>query len=223
MQNRRDFLKGIAFAGAASAAGGATGGWWPFGGTVGSPMHGYAAPAIPHIRLGIVGMGSRGCGIVNRASLLPGVTITAICDNVPEKVAKAQKMLADKKKPAAKEYLGDTAWQRLCDDPNVDVVYNTTPWALHVPVALGAMRGGKHVFTEVPSAFTVDQCWELVETSEKTKRHCMQLENCCYGEIEMLTFNLAKLGMLGELAGASTRTASTAATAIPRTASCRSA
>ena len=199
MQNRRDFLKGIAFAGAASAAGGAAGGWWPFGGTAGSPMHGYAAPAIPHIRLGVVGMGSRGCGIVNRASKLPGITITAICDNVKEKVDKAQKMLADRKKPAAKEYLGDTAWQRLCDDPNVDVVYNTTPWSLHVPVQLAAMKGGKHVFTEVPSALTVDQCWELVETSEKTKRHCMQLENCCYGEIEMLTFNLAKLGMLGEL------------------------
>ena len=107
-------------------------------------MHGFAAPKIPHIRLGVVGMGSRGCGIVNRASKLPGVTITAICDNVKEKVDAAQKMLADKKKPAAKEYLGDTAWQRLCEDPNVDVVYNTTPWSLHVPVALGAMRGGKH-------------------------------------------------------------------------------
>ena len=147
MQNRRDFLKGIAFAGAASAAGGAAGGWWPFGGTAGSPMHGYAAPAIPHIRLGVVGMGSRGCGIVNRASKLPGITITAICDNVKEKVDKAQKMLADRKKPVAKEYLGDTAWQRLCDDPNVDVVYNTTPWSLHVPVELAAMKGGKHVFT----------------------------------------------------------------------------
>ena len=199
MQSRREFLKGAALMGAAATAGGcATGGRW-FDMTDGAPMHGFAAPKIPNIRLGIVGMGSRGCGILNRASKLPGVTITAICDNVPEKVAKAQKMLADKKKPAAKEYLGDTAWQKLCDDPNVDVVYNTTPWCLHVPVALGAMRGGKHVFTEVPSAFTVDQCWELVETSEKTKRHCMQLENCCYGEIEMLTFNLAKLGMLGEL------------------------
>ncbi len=199
MQSRREFLKGAALMGAAATAGGcATGGRW-FDTTDGAPMHGFAAPKIPNIRLGIVGMGSRGCGILNRASKLPGVTITAICDNVPEKVAKAQKMLADKKKPAAKEYLGDTAWQKLCDDPNVDVVYNTTPWCLHVPVALGAMRGGKHVLTEVPSAFTVDQCWELVETSEKTKRHCMQLENCCYGEIEMLTFNLAKLGMLGEL------------------------
>ncbi|MBR1589057.1 MAG: Gfo/Idh/MocA family oxidoreductase, partial [Kiritimatiellae bacterium] len=200
MQSRREFLKGAALMSAAATVSGcATGGGRWFDRADGAPMHGFAAPKIPHIRLGIVGMGSRGCGILNRASKLPGVTITAICDNVPEKVAKAQKMLDDRKKPAAKEYLGDTAWQRLCNDPNVDVVYNTTPWDLHVPVALAAMRGGKHVFTEVPSAFTVEQCWELVETSEKTKRHCMQLENCCYGEIEMLTFNLAKLGMLGEL------------------------
>ena len=163
MQSRRGFLKGFALAGTASAAGGAAGGWWPFGGTAGSPMHGYAAPALPHIRLGVVGMGSRGCGIVNRASRLPGITITAICDNVKEKVDRAQKMLADRKKSAAKEYLGDAAWQRLCDDPNVDVVYNTTPWALHVPVQLAAMRGGKHVFTEVPSAFTVDECWRFDE------------------------------------------------------------
>ena len=198
MQSRRGFLKGFALAGAAVAAGKCAANS-RCGGVAGSPMHGYAAPAIPHIRLGVVGMGSRGCGIVNRASRLPGIMITAICDNVKEKVEKAQKMLADKKKPAAKEYLGDTAWQRLCDDPNVDVVYNTTPWALHVPVQLAAMKGGKHVFTEVPSAFTVDDCWKLVETSEKTKRHCMQLENCCYGEVEMLTFNLAKLGMLGEI------------------------
>ena len=200
MNTRRNFLKGAAWMGAACGLGGcATRGGGLFGGTAGSPMHAYAAPAIPHIRLGVVGMGSRGCGVVGRMCNLPGVTVTAICDNVAAKFAKPQKMLADKKRPKAKEYLGEDAWKRLCEDPNVDVVYNTTPWALHVPVALAAMRGGKHVFTEVPSAFTVDECWELVETSERTKRHCMQLENCCYGEIEMLTFNLAKLGMLGEI------------------------
>ena len=196
---RRNFLSGAAFAGAAAMAGGCAsrGGFFDF--TPGSPMHGFAAPKMPHIRLGVVGMGSRGCGVVGRMCNLPGVTVTAICDNVPDKIARAQKMLANKKRPKAKEYLGDEAWRSLCEDPNVDVVYNTTPWALHVPVQLGAMKGGKHVFTEVPSAFTVDECWELVEMSEKTKLHCMQLENCCYGEVEMLTFNLAKLGMLGEL------------------------
>ena len=200
MNTRREFLRNAAWMGAACGLGGccATRGGF-FDGTVGSPMHGYAAPAIPHIRLGVVGMGSRGCGVVGRVCNLPGVTVVAICDNVAAKFGRAQKILADKKRPRAREYLGENAWKRLCEDPEIDVVYNTTPWALHVPVALAAMRGGKHVFTEVPSAFTVDQCWELVETSEQTKRHCMQLENCCYGEIEMLTFNLARLGMLGEL------------------------
>ena len=196
---RRDFLKLSAGGGAAALTAGCISGAGLFGGTQGAPMHGFAAPKIPHIRLGIVGMGARGCGVLGRVGNLPGITVTAICDNVPSKVALAQKRLADRKRPAAKEYIGEEAWRRLCDDPNVDVVYNTTPWNLHVSVQLAAMRSGKHVFTEVPAAFTVDECWELVETSEKTRRHCMQLENCCYGEIEMLTFNLAKLGMLGEL------------------------
>ena len=199
VSTRRDFLRASAGMGAAALAAGCASRGGLFGGSAGAPMHGFAAPKIPHIRLGVVGMGSRGCGVVGRVCNLPGITVTAVCDNVSEKIARAQQILKNKKKPAAKEYLGDEAWKKLCEDPNVDVVYNTTPWDLHVPVQLGAMRNGKHVFTEVPSAFTVDECWELVETSEKTKRHCMQLENCCYGEIEMLTFNLAKLGMLGEL------------------------
>jgi hypothetical protein len=108
-------------------------------------------------------------------------------------------MLADTKRPAAREYLGDDAWRRLCDDPNVDVVYNTTPWDLHVPVQLAAMNGGKHVFTEMPGALTVDDCWEEVETSEKTRRHCMMLENCCYGESEMLALNMIRMGLFGEI------------------------
>ena len=61
------------------------------------------------------------------------------------------------------------------------------------------MEHGKHVLTEVPAAMTIDECWAQVETAERTKRHCMQLENCCYGEEELLALNLCRLGMLGEL------------------------
>ena len=199
--NRRDFLKGAMYTGVAMSAVQAKGFDFCglFGCTEGSPMHGFAAPALKNIRLGIVGMGGRGQGVISRIANLPGITVTAICDKNPKKLEQSRARLEKLGKPAAKEYLGETAWKALCEDDNVDVVYNTTPWELHVPVALRAMNGGKHVFTEVPSAFTVDECWELVETSEKTKKHCMQLENCCYGEIEMLTFNLAKLGMLGEI------------------------
>ena len=195
--NRRNFLTGALAAGATGMVSGCV---MPgFGGVRGTPMHGYAAPAIPHIRLGIVGMGGRGQGVMERIKGLPGIDVVAVCDVNPEKVKQSQQRLAAAGKKPAKEFVGANAWRELCDDPGIDVVYNTTPWELHVPVALAAMRGGKHVFTEVPSAFTVDECWELVETSEKTKKHCMQLENCCYGEVEMLTFNLAKLGMLGEI------------------------
>ena len=61
------------------------------------------------------------------------------------------------------------------------------------------MKNGKHAATEVPAAVTEDECWALVETSEKTKRHCMMLENCCYDFFELLTLNMARNGLFGEL------------------------
>ena len=195
--SRRNFLTGLAGASAVGLSGCLCDG--SLFGTAGAPMRGFCAPKLPHIRLGVVGMGSRGCGVVGRVCNLPGITVTAVCDIYDFKIAKAQGILAKKNKPKAKEYYGPEEWKRLCDDPNVDVIYNTTPWEMHVEVQLRAMRAGKHVFTEVPSAFTVDECWELVETSEATRRHCMQLENCCYGETELLTLNLVRLGMLGEI------------------------
>ena len=147
--SRRNFLKGAALTGAAAFAGGCmTGGGGFFSSVTGAPMHGYAAPKIPKIRLGVIGIGSRGNGVVGRACNLPGIEVVALCDISGGKIAVAQKKLADEGKRKAKEYLGPEAWRALCDDPNVDVIYNTTPWALHVPVQLAAMRGGKHVFTE---------------------------------------------------------------------------
>ena len=199
---RLGFLKSIGAIGAVASAGGCrslTEGSGLFDFTDGAPMQGFAAPKLPHVRVGIVGVGGRGRGAVGRFCNIPGVTVTAVCDINRGAIGNVQGILKRGNKPAAREYLGPEEWRRLCDDPNVDVVYNTTPWDLHVPIALMAMRAGKHVFVEVPSAFTVDECWELVETSEKTRCHCMQLENCCYGEIELLTLNLARLGMLGEI------------------------
>ena len=109
---RREFLKGGAWFGASTMVGGCAtrGGLLDF--TQGAPMQGWAAPRMPHVRLGVVGMGIRGCGVVGRVCNLPGVNVTSICDNVPAKIAKVQKMLADKKRSAAKEYLGDDAWRQ---------------------------------------------------------------------------------------------------------------
>jgi hypothetical protein len=87
----------------------------------------------------------------------------------------------------------------LCESKDVDLVYTPTPWHLHTPVAVYAMKNGKHAATEVNVGETIDQCWEVVETSEKTKKHCMMLENCCYDFFELLTLNMVRQGLFGEL------------------------
>ena len=195
--NRRDFLKGTAWMGAAAFAAGCASPGFGFG--AGGSMAEYADKPFKKLRVGVVGLG-RGQTAIHGFNVIPGCEITAICDLSRGRIDETLKVTKEAGRPAPKVYTGGAEeWKRLCDDPDVDLVYNATPWELHVPIALYAMRAGKHVATEVPSAFTVDECWELVETSEKLQRHCMQLENCCYGEEEMLALNLCRLGKLGEL------------------------
>ena len=197
--NRREFLKGTAWMGAVAFAAGCTG-TKGLGFGEGGKMAAYADKPFAKLRVGVIGLG-RGQAAIKSLPVIPGCEVTAICDL---NAARIQRTLEALEKAGAKRkptvYTGGPEeWKRLCDDPEVDLVYNATPWQLHVPIALYAMRAGKHVATEVPAAFTVDECWELVETSEKLNRHCMQLENCCYGETEMLALNLCKLGLLGDL------------------------
>jgi predicted dehydrogenase len=162
-------------------------------------MSGYAAPKIDKVRIGIVGLGMRGPGAVDRLSYIEGVEIKALCDKYPDRATKAQSILQRKKLPKATEYSGEDGWKAMINNEDIDLVYICTPWHLHTPISVYAMEHGKHVACEVPIAVTLDECWQLVETSEKTKRHCMMLENCCYDFFEMLTLNMARNGMFGEL------------------------
>ena len=194
--NRRDFLAGMALAGAAVSGGCATCGTCGCG----APMRNFAVAPMKRLRVGLVGCGARGKGALNRLPKVPGVEVVAVCDVREECLANGAAIVekATGRKPRTFGTATD-AWKALCDWDGVDIVYNTTPWHLHAPIAVYAMKAGKHVFIEVPSAMFIDECWELVETAEKTKRHCMQLENCCYGENELLALNLCTLGLLGEL------------------------
>jgi len=195
--SRRDFLKGTAWMGLVAAAG-CVGPRLGFG--AGGSMQNFALPPMKRIRVGFVGIGSRGSGAVHRVSMIPGVDIVALCDKNPERVAANRKWLAEHNyRIVPKEYVGDEAYKGLCDFGECDVVYCATPWALHQPVALRALLGGKIALVEVTSALTVDESWELVEVSEKLHIPCMQLENCVYGEIELLELHLARLGMFGEI------------------------
>lgn len=162
-------------------------------------MCGYAAPSMNTVRIGIIGLGMRGPDAVKRMSFIEGVEIKALCDKIPDRVTAAQKILEGAGLPKAAEYSGADGWKALIERNDIDLVYTCTPWRLHTPIAIYAMNNGKHAATEVPSAVTLDECWQLVETSEKTKKHCVMLENCCYDFFELLTLNMARNGVFGEL------------------------
>lgn len=162
-------------------------------------MCGYAAPKINTVRVGFIGLGSRGPTHMVHTSKLEGVEIKALCDLRPEQVDSAyQKIAKTTQKPTF--YTGHKEeWKKLCDRSDIDLIYIATPWDLHTPMAVHAMEQGKHVCIEVPAAVTLDECWQLVETSERTRRHCMMLENCCYDFFELLTLNMARAGFFGEI------------------------
>lgn len=162
-------------------------------------MSGYAAPKLPTVRIGIVGLGQRGPGAVDRLSKIEGVEIKALCDLMPDRVDKMKKELeGTKHKPEG--YSGSAyAWKKMVDRQDLDLIYIATPWEWHTPMAVYSMEAGKHAAVEVPAARTLEECWQLVETSERTKKHCMQLENCCYDFFELMTLSMKRDGFFGEI------------------------
>ncbi|MDD4017228.1 MAG: Gfo/Idh/MocA family oxidoreductase [Kiritimatiellae bacterium] len=199
VQNRREFLKGTAWMGLAAMAGGCVSRGMKITGGTGGLMQGYADKPMETVRVGFVGLGSRGPSSARRLAVLPGVRIVALCDYAPERVAEANAWRVQNGHPKAREYSGPEGYKRMCEAGDIDVIYSVTSWESHTPINCYAMEHGKHVFTEMPGALTVEDCWKQVETSERTRRHCMMLENCCYGEYEMLALNMIRLGLFGEI------------------------
>ena len=155
---------------------------------------------IPTVRIAFIGLGMRGSEAVRRFMYQEGIEVVALCDVNKDFVQKAQRLLAENnKKPALEFYNSPDDWKKVCELKNVDLIYCCTPWGLHTPIGVYAMEQGKHVAMEVPAAMSVDECWQLVNTSEKTRKHFMMLENCCYDFFEMATLNMAQKGLFGEI------------------------
>lgn len=162
-------------------------------------MSGYAAPKLDKVRIGFIGLGMRGPGGVEAMSKIEGVEIKGLCDLRPKNVEKVQKMLEGTPHNPDSYTGSENSWKEMVDRDDIDLIYIATPWDWHVPMAVYSMEAGKHVAVEVPAAKTIEECWELVETSERTKKHCMMLENCCYDFFELLTLNMARQGYFGEI------------------------
>ncbi len=162
-------------------------------------MSGFAAPKIDKVKVAIIGLGMRGPGAVDRISYIEGAEIVALCDKHADRVTKAQQILTKKGLKEAKSYSGEDGWKTMLKNEELDLVYICTPWEYHAPMAIEAMKSGAHAATEVPIGLSISEIWEVVKTSEATKKHCMMLENCCYDFFEMLTLNMARQGLFGEL------------------------
>ncbi|MFF8814673.1 Gfo/Idh/MocA family protein [Streptomyces pactum] len=212
--SRRSVLWGAGAAGAGIGLGAAAS-----PSTAAAPRSAPAAPAAPAtpprrgatmigvpferretVRVGIIGLGQRGGSMIDLFLALPGVRVTALCDPVREKAEAAAAKVTAAGQPAPARYTGgDRDFVRLCERRDVDFVYVATPWDWHYEMCRTAMEHGKHVGVECPLALELDQLWELVDVSERTRRHCMQLENCCYGRNEMRVLRMAHAGLFGEL------------------------
>ncbi|MEX0679815.1 MAG: Gfo/Idh/MocA family oxidoreductase [Balneolales bacterium] len=165
-------------------------------------MHRYAAPALDTVRVGVIGLGSRGKGNTSRLARIEGVEIRALCDLVPEEVDRTVEQLdglPGYSRSAARYSGHEDEWKKLCERDDIDLVVINTPWRLHAPQLIYSMEQGKHAATEVPAAQTVDECWKLVETSERTRKHCFQMTNVTYSFFEMVTLNMARQGFFGEI------------------------
>ena len=154
---------------------------------------------IECVRIGFVGLGVRAKRAVHRMMHIDGCRITALCDLVQDNIDDAMEIISGLGGETPVTYCSNEGWKQLCQQPDIDLVYICTDWASHADIAVLAMQQGKHVATEVPAATTVADCWRLVDTAEKTQRHCIMLENCCYDEFELCTINMAQKGMFGEV------------------------
>ena len=196
--SRRDLIKQAAVAGAAVA-------WQPPDPAtsrvpVAASMMGVPFARHATVRVAIVGTGLRGSSVLGELLAIDGVQITALCDIVPAKAQRAAKRVTSTGQPMPALYTaGDRDFEKLVTRDDIDIVYTATPWPWHTPVCLAALQAGKHAATEVPAATSLEECWALVDASEKARKHCMLMENCCYDFNETLVNTMIKKGLFGEI------------------------
>lgn len=152
------------------------------------------------VGVAFLGTGGRARSLLKNLLATPGIRVPAVCDAVEISARKAEAQVREAIEEPTQVYgASDREVLEVLSRDDVDLVIVGTPWDLHTPMAVAAMEHGKHVGVEVPAAVTLDDCWRLVKASERSRRHCVMLENCCYGENELLVLNMVRAGAFGEL------------------------
>ena len=149
------------------------------------------------INVVFIGLGGRGYGLLNMVlDTMPDVNVVGVCDLYEDRTERAKEAVINKR---GNTPVATLDYHELLKMEEVDAVITPSAWDAHVPICIDAMNAGKYVATEVGGAYSVDQCWELVKTYERTGVPCMMLENCCYGREELTVLNMIKKGLFGEV------------------------
>jgi hypothetical protein len=214
--SRRNFLKASALVGAGAVISGSTQAAPPAAAAAGGaslvdigqtrprpagikPVNDLTTKPVAKVRVAVIGL-HRGMAHVQSCLGIEFAEVVAVCDIVDQRAKSAADQCEKKSGRRPAIYSGtENIWEQMVARDDIDAIYIATPWEWHVPMAVRAMEQGKHAFVEVAAAVTVADCWKLVDTSERTQRHCVMLENCCYGENELFNLNLARQGVFGQL------------------------
>src|SRR6478752_6835461 len=160
----------------------------------------FAKDKEPKVRLGFIGVGFRGQGHLELALMRNDVEVVAICDVQQPMIDMSKEIIKKSGKPMPQIILdGPHGYKKLLENKDIDGVIIATPWEWHTVMCLDAMNAKKYVGCEVITGMTVDECWELVKTSEKTGMPLMMLENVCYRRDVMAAMNMVRQNIFGEL------------------------
>ena len=169
----------------------------------GTYMGDFDAPKLDTVRIALIGVGARGTGHAKQLAAIEGTEIVAIADLYEDWVDRSVtncKEAGNGRHQNIARYFGDeNQWKLMLKNEKPDAVIIATNWNNHALMAIESMKQGAHAFVEVPVAVSLPEMWEIIDTSEKTKKHCMMMENVNYGREELLYLNLCRKGMLGEL------------------------
>ena len=169
----------------------------------GAYMGDFAAPKLDTVRIAMIGVGNRGSGHARQLASIEGTEIVAIADLYEDLVDRSVTNCVaagnGRHQNIARYFGGDGDWKKMLAEVKPDAVFIATNWSNHAPMAIETMKQGAHAFVEVPIAVTLQEMWDIVDTSEQTQKHCMMMENVNYGREELLYLNLCRQGKIGEI------------------------
>ena len=203
--NRRNFIKKTSLSSAAifSASSSLSGLDYKDRDSESNYMGDFVAPKIDNIKAAFIGVGARGTGHAKQIASINGTEVVAICDLYKDLAERSKNNCTEigkgQRHKNIKLYYGsENDWMSMLDEVKPDIVFISTNWNTHAPMAIESMKKNVHAFVEVPIATTIEDMWKIIDTSEKTKKHCMMMENVNYGRDELMFLNMCRKGLIGD-------------------------